>query len=145
MQEKNTKRKQNIWLLIAIGLALVLAGSVQFYFYKSTEDVNIEVAQLVGKYNKNCPLTIQPGMRLDSVNLPEKNVVQYNLTLINVEKKTAELNLIAKEIGKSIINTAKANPGLEVFRDNDYTLIYKYSDKNKVFMFDVKAQPDQYK
>jgi hypothetical protein len=67
------------------------------------------------------------------------------LTLVNVEKETAELDLIGKEIGKSIITTAKANPGLEVFRENDYTLIYKYSDKNKKFMFDVKAEPDQYK
>mgnify|MGYP006151131043 CR=1 FL=1 len=92
--------------------------------------------ELVGKYNKNCPLTIQEGIRLDSVSLPDERFVQYNLTLLNVAKETAEINVIKEEIEKSLISTAKANPGLQVFRDNDYDLIYHYSDKKKVFLFD---------
>ena len=93
-------------------------------------------------------MTIQQGIRLDSVSLAkqsEERAVQYNLTLMNVEKETAEINVIRTEIEKSLLSTAKANPGLQVFRDNDYTLIYSYKDKKKVFLFDVKILPDQYK
>ncbi|HJY12209.1 MAG TPA: hypothetical protein VJ304_05435, partial [Flavobacterium sp.] len=96
----------------------------------------------------NCPLKIQEGIRLDSVslpNLPEEEAVQYNLTLLNVDKETAEIDVIQAEIEKSLISTAKANPGLQVFRDNDYTLIYSYKDKKKTFLFAVKILPDQYK
>ena len=145
MQEKESKRKQNIVLLVVIGIAIALAVFFQFYLSKSTSEVKTEIKELVEKYNKNCPLTIQEGIRLDSVSLPERSVVQYNLTLLNVANETAEISVIQDEIQKSLISTAKANPGLQVFRDNDYTLIYSYSDKKKTFLFQVKILPDQYK
>ena len=145
MQEKESKRKQNIVLLVVIGIAIALAVFFQFYLSKSTSEVKTEIKELVEKYNKNCPLTIQEGIRLDSVGLPERSVVQYNLTLLNVANETAEISVIQDEIQKSLISTAKANPGLQVFRDNDYTLIYSYSDKKKTFLFQVKILPDQYK
>ncbi|MRX40551.1 hypothetical protein GJU43_14775 [Flavobacterium sp. LC2016-23] len=145
MQEKENKRKQNIRLLVAIGIAVILVVLGQFYFYKSTNALNSEITELVTKYNKNCPLLIQEGIRLDSVSLPEKKAAQYNLTLLHVEKKTADIGVIQKEIEKSLISTAKTNPGLQAFRDNDFALFYSYSDKNKVFLFKITIAPDQYK
>ncbi|OXB04015.1 hypothetical protein [Flavobacterium pectinovorum] len=148
MQDKKNKRKQNILLLLVIGTALALAVYFQFFLSESADEVKTEITELVTKYNKNCPLTIQQGIRLDSVSLPklsDERAVQYNLTFMNVEKETAEINVIHTEIEKSLLSTAKANPGLQVFRDNDYTLIYSYYDKKKVFLFDVKILPDQYK
>lgn len=138
-------RKSTVLLLVLIGIAVALAAYFQFYLAENEDKVKTEVVELVAKYNKSCPLNIQEGMRLDSVSLPEERVVQYNLTLLNVAKETAEINVIQEEIRKSLISTAKANPGLQVFRDNDYTLIYHYIDKKKVFLFDVKILPDEYK
>nr|WP_199002042.1 hypothetical protein [Flavobacterium sp. ASV13] len=145
MQDKENKRKQNLLLFIVIGVALALAVFFQFYLSENVDEVNTEATELVAKYNKNCPLIIQEGIRLDSVSLPKQRVVQYNLTLLNVEKEKAEVSVIQEEIEKSLISTAKANPGLKVFRDNDYTLIYSYSDKKKAFLFPIKILPDQYK
>lgn len=145
-QGKQSVRKQNVRLIFIIGIAVVLVALFQFYFYKDAHTVNTEILELVDKYNKNCPLTIQEGIRLDSVSLGEEDrVVQYNLTLVKVEKKTADVNVIHKEIEKSLISTAKANPGLKVFRENDYILVYRYSDKKKVFLFKVTIMPDLYK
>ncbi|OXA82522.1 hypothetical protein SAMN05444397_107162 [Flavobacterium aquidurense] len=148
MQDKKTKRKQNTLLFGVIGIAVALAVYFQFFLSESKGEVKTEVTELVVKYNKNCPLKIQEGIRLDSVslpNLPEEKAVQYNLTLLNVDKESAEIDVIKTEIEKSLISTAKANPGLQVFRDNDYSLIYSYKDKKNVFLFAVKIIPDQYK
>ncbi|MFB9107165.1 hypothetical protein [Flavobacterium gyeonganense] len=138
-------RKQNILFLAIIVIAMGVAGYFYFFIAESTEEANKEVTELVVKYNKNCPLLIQEGIRLDSVSLHKERTVQYNLTLLNVVKEKAEVNVIKMEIEKSLIGTAKANPGLQVFRENDYALVYSYSDKNKVFLFNVKIFPDQYK
>ena len=145
MQEKENKRKQNIRLLIAIAIALILVVLSQFYFYQGTNALDSEITELVAKYNKNCPLIIQEGIRLDSVSLPDNKAAQYNLTLLHVEKKTADITLIQKEIEKSLVSTVKANPGLQAFRDNDFALFYSYSDQNKVFLFKITIAPDQYK
>ncbi|WP_276379830.1 hypothetical protein [Flavobacterium sp. H4147] len=144
MQEKESKLKRNIWLFVAIAIALALVTFFQFYLSENTQHEHTEITQLVDKYNKNCPLLIQEGIRLDSVNLPEERAVQYNLTLVKVEKETAEIAVIRDEIKKSILSTAKANPGLQVFRENDYTLIYSYYDNKKKFLFKVNVLPDQY-
>jgi len=138
-------RKQNILFLAIIVIAVGIVGYFYFFLSENAEEVNKEVVELVQKYNQNCPLTIQEGIRLDSVSLHEEKTVQYNLTLLNVVKETAEVDVIKTEIEKSLISTAKANLGLQVFRDNDYTLVYSYSDKKRVFLFNVKIFPDQYK
>lgn len=138
-------RKQNILFLTIIIIALGAVGYFYFFLEENAEEVKIEVTELVGKYNKKCPLKIQEGIRLDSVSLHEERTVQYNLTLLNVVKETAEIDVIKTEIEKSLISTVKANPGLQVFTDNDYTLVYSYSDKKKAFLFNVKIFPDQYK
>ncbi len=148
MQDKKNRRKQNILVVGVIGVAVALAVYFQFFVSESRVEVKDEITELVAKYNKNCPLKIQEGIRLDSVSLPnvtEEREVQYNLALLNVDKETAEIDLIKTEIEKSLISTAKANPGLQVFRDNDYILIYSYKDKKNVFLFAVKILPDQYK
>lgn len=138
-------RKSTGLLLLLIGIAVAFVAYFQFYLGEKEDEVNTEVKELVVKYNKSCPLNIQEGIRLDSVTLPQERTVQYNLTLIKVVKETAEIGVIQEEIRKSLLSTAKANPGLQVFRENDYTLIYSYSDKKKVFLFDVKILPDEYK
>jgi hypothetical protein len=138
-------RKSTGLLLILIGIAVALVAYFQFYLGEKEDEVNTEVKELVAKYNKSCPLNIQEGIRLDSVTLPQERTVQYNLTLLKVVKETAEISVIQEEIRKSLLSTAKANPGLQVFRENDYSLVYSYSDKKKVFLFDIKILPDQYK
>lgn len=138
-------RKSTGLLLLLIGIAVAFVAYFQFYLGEKEDEVNTEVKELVAKYNKSCPLNIQEGIRLDSVTLPQERTVQYNLTLIKVAKETAEISVIQEEIRKSLLSTAKANPGLQVFRENDYTLVYSYSDKKKVFLFDVKILPDEYK
>ncbi|WP_163398353.1 hypothetical protein [Flavobacterium fluviatile] len=138
-------RKQNILFLTIIIIALGIVGYFYFFLEENAEEENTEITELVLKYNKNCPLKIQEGIRLDSVSLHKERIAQYNLTLLHVVKETAEVDIIKDEIQKSLISTAKGNPGLVVFRNNDYTLNYSYSDKKKVFLFNVKILPDQYK
>lgn len=142
MKEKTKKKRLTV--LIISG---VIALSTSLFLYYSSKDPNADVliTELVSKYNNNCPLIIQEGIRLDSVTLPKEEVVQYNLTLVNVEKKTAEIETIKQNIEQSLISTAKANPGLKTFRDHKFNLVYSYSDKNKVYLFEVKISPDQYK
>jgi hypothetical protein len=142
MQEP-TKKKNSTVLIISAILALSLALILYFSFKEPVADK--EMIELVAKYNQNCPLTIQEGIRLDNVTLPKDKVVQYNLTLLNVEKETAEIQTIKENIAQSLLSTVKANPGLKAFRDNDFTLIYNYDDKKENYLFEVTITPEQYK
>ncbi|GAA6768220.1 hypothetical protein AAFH68_41730 [Flavobacterium sp. CGRL1] len=56
MEEKQNKRKQNVLLLVVIGIALALAVFFQFFLSEKSDEVKTEVTELVEKYNKSCPL-----------------------------------------------------------------------------------------
>jgi len=133
--------------LIVLVISAIAALSLTLIFYYSFKDpvADSEMTELVAKYNENCPLIIQEGIQLESVNLPREKVVQYNLTLVNVKKETAEVEIIKQNIEQSLISTVKANPGLKVFRDNRYTLIYNYKDLKNEYLFEVVITPQQYK
>lgn len=145
MQEQGKNKKYTVLMIIAIVLVMLLWTLSQYNFFTRKPVEDTQITELVAKYNQNCPLTIQEGIRLDSVSLPKEKVVQYNLSLVKVEKATAEIETIKENIEQSLISTAKANPGLQEFRDHNYTLIYSYSDKKKVYLFEVSIIPDQYK
>lgn len=141
MQQTTKKKRVNVLIISAIA-ALTL--SLFLYYASKDPNANIEITELVAKYNKNCPLAIQEGIRLDSVSLPEEQVIQYHLILLNIEKKTAEIATIKENIQESLLSTVKANPGLKTLRDHKFTLVYSYNDKNNVYLFEVKITPDQY-
>ncbi|MBS7231755.1 hypothetical protein KHA90_12030 [Flavobacterium psychroterrae] len=141
--EQPTKKKNLTALIISAIVALSLALIVYYSFKEPVADK--EMVELVEKYNANCPLTIQQGIRLDNVTLPKDKVVQYNLTLLNVDKQTAEVDTIKLNIQESLISTVKANPGLKIFRDNNFTLIYNYDDKKADYLFEITITPEQYK
>lgn len=142
MLEPEKKRNSTVLIVSAI-VALLLALVLYFSFKEPVTDSGM--IELVAKYNDNCPLTIQEGIRLDNVTLPKDKVVQYNLTLLNVEKQTAEIETIKQNIEESLLSTVKANPGLKAFRDNKFTLIYNYDDKKEDYLFEITITPDQYK
>ncbi|BFM42541.1 hypothetical protein CFS9_11820 [Flavobacterium sp. CFS9] len=138
-----TKKKNSTILIVSVIAALLLALIVYYSFKEPVTDK--AMIELVAKYNDNCPLNIQEGIRLDNVTLPKDKVVQYNLTLLNVEKETAEIEVIKRNIEESLLSTVKANPGLKAFRDNDFTLIYNYDDKKENYLFQITITPSQYK
>jgi len=141
--QQPTKKKRLIVLVISAIVALSLT-LVLFYSFKDPV-ADKEMTELIAKYNENCPLIIQEGIQLESVSLPKEKVVQYNLTLVNVKKETAEIDVIKKNIEESLISTTKENPGLKVFRDQNYTLIYNYKDLKNEYLFEVVITPQQYK
>jgi len=145
MQEQGNNKKFTVLIIITIVLVILFWTLSQYNFFTSKPIQDTQITELVAKYNQNCPLSIQEGIRLDSVSLPKEKVVQYNLTLVKVEKATAEIQIIKENIEASLISTAKANTGLKEFRDHNYTLIYKYNDKRKVYLFEVKIAPEKYK
>lgn len=140
--QQPTKNKKSTVLIVSAIVAFSLALILYYSFKEPVADK--EMIELVEKYNNNCPLVIQEGIRLDNVTLPKDKVVQYNLTLLNVERATAEIEVIKQNVEESLLSTVKANPGLKAFRDNNFTLIYNYDDKKADYLFEITITPEQY-
>lgn len=143
MAGKQIKRKLLIRKVLKIVIVVVLAGVAQYYYSKN-KSVSKELAALVTNYNNACPMMISNDIRMESVNTLPHNTVQYDFTLVNVQKESIDVEALKKSVEKEILTSSKTNPSLEAFRDNGSTVIYSYKDTNEKELFEITLTPEMY-
>lgn len=106
----------------------------------------VEAAMMKGvqEMNKNCPRLIDKGTRMENAILLSDNTFQINYTLINWEKDALDIEASKKLNEPNAINTVKNSSMIKFFRDNKVTVVYHYSDKHGVFLFETVVTPDMY-
>jgi hypothetical protein len=125
-------------------LTLILGIVMTFSLTQCKPSLDSLLKQAASEANKSCPVNIDKDTRLDNVSsLPDKQF-QYSYTLVNYVKDSVNADELQKAIQPGILNQVKTNPDLKIFRDNKVTMIYSYSDKNKVFITKVNITPDLY-
>lgn len=143
MEEKQRKKKLLIRKIIQIAVVVVLISVAQYYYVKD-KSVGKELTALVTKYNTACPIMISNDIRMESVNTLPHNTVQYDFTLVHVQKESVAVEALKKSVEKEILASSKTNPSLEAFRDNGSTVIYNYKDSNQEELFKITLTPDMY-
>jgi len=136
------------WIQLAmLGATLTIAGLIagstiigMLRQTNSTKTLNRESEQL----NRNCPAMIDQDTRLDNTMVMVNNTFQLNLTLINVDKQTANTNEIRQYIEPSIVEYVRTNTDLSVLRENRTAICFFYRDKNGNYLFSITVKPEQY-
>lgn len=143
MEEKQTNRKLLIRKVLKI-ITVVALVSVAQYYYSKNKSVGKELTVLVTNYNKACPIMISNDIRMESVNTLPYNTVQYDFTLVNVQKESIDVTALKKSVENEIMTSSKTNPSLEAFRDNGSTVIYNYKDRNEKELFKITLTPEMF-
>jgi hypothetical protein len=140
MEEKQRKKKLLIRKIIQIAVVVILISVAQYYFVQD-KSVGKELSALVTKYDAACPIMISNDIRMESVNVLPNNTVQYDFTLVNVQKESINVAALKKAVEKEILTISKTNPSLEAFRDNNSTVIYNYKDRDQKDLFKIVLTP----
>jgi hypothetical protein len=143
MEEKQTKKKLLIRKVVKIVIVIILVSVAQYYYTKN-KSVGKELTALVTNYNNACPMMISNDIRMESVNSLPHNTVQYDFTLVSVQKESIDVDALKKSVETEIIASSKTNPSLEAFRDNGSTVIYNYKDSNEKELFEITLTPEMY-
>jgi hypothetical protein len=143
MEDKQRKKKLLIRKIVQIAVVVVLVSVAQYY-YSKYKTVGKELTALVENYNKACPIMISNDIRMESVNTLPHNTVQYDFTLVNVQKESIKVEDLKKSVEKEIMASSKTNPSLQAFRDDDSIVIYSYKDSNQNELFKITLTPDMY-
>lgn len=156
MEEKFTKRVDFHIFTGIIGFGLVLILIKSFISKETSSFKNIDYDKVLIEaekvINKDCPIMIDQETRLNNVMAEPGKEILYNITLLNYDKelfeKDSDKYITVEELRNTnepiIINMAKTSPIVKSFRENKVTMIYHYSDKNGVFLFEIVITPDQY-
>lgn len=143
MEGKQTNNKLLIRKIAKI-LILIALVSVAQYYYSKNKSVGKELAALVTNYNNACPMMISNDIRMESVNTLPHNTIQYDFTLVRVQKESIDVEALKKSVETEILTSSKTNPSLEAFRDNGSTVIYNYKDTNEKELFKITLTPEMY-
>jgi len=94
--------------------------------------------------NKRCPYMVDKDTRGDSVIGSPGRIVTYYYTFVNHSKIEFNAGELRKYIAPRLIEHVKTSSETRSMRNNKVTLVYRYADKNGVFLFEVKVGPEQY-
>lgn len=114
--------------------------------YLRYNEVNIdkELTEEANRINKTCPMIVDQDLVLNNVTVLTNKVVQYNYTIVHLEKSQLDLEILKKEMESHILNDVKTNPDLKIYRDKKIILNYNYHDKKGVFVIKIVVTPDLY-
>ena len=143
MEEKERNKKLLIRKVIKIVFAVVLMFLAQYYFI-GKKTIGDEITPLVENYNKACPIMISNDICMESVNSLPENTVQYDFTLVRVDKENIDIKALKTSVEKEILSSSKTNPSLEAFRSNSSTVVYVYRDMNQKNLFKITLTPEMY-
>jgi hypothetical protein len=155
-----TKIKKILIAIVTIFTVLIVQVLVKDYFdYNkinqeatpenlkdlSDDDWGVILGKVTDEVNKTCPKMIDKETRLDNTIALSDRTIQYNYTMVNLEKESIDIDYFEENLKPIILNEVKTNPGLKNFRENKVTMSYYYKDKNGKFLIKLKFNPDSYK
>lgn len=141
--EKTNKGKKILLFVVFITVFGLSYFAVQQLFFK-TPSYDKVMMGIASEINKSCPITVDAETRLDNAIALPNNVFQYNYTLVNIEKTSANMVEMRNYLEPTIINFVKTNPQMKTMRDIKSTINYYYKDKNGNFLILISVTPDKY-
>jgi hypothetical protein len=121
-----------IAVVILFGIIVIKAGSV------SGKD---RVSQVVAEANKELPMMIDGGTRLEAVEVLPENKIRFSMTIMNHSGELPEMS----RYKDAMLANVRSNPGLKILRDNEMIMVYRYGDEagNELSVFEFT--PEDYK
>ena len=143
--KSGVKNNKNIKKYIGGLIGFVIALLLFQFFFNSTSIIDKQLSKMANEINTHCPMMADEETRMDNVlALPDKTI-QYNYTLVNLEKDKIDINLIKESLRPSILNIIETDPSMKTLRDIDVTFIYNYRDKNSIHVIKFTFTPEEYK
>ncbi len=137
-------KKKVIGAIVGVAAFFIAYFVAQQLFFKPPT-FDKQMMKTASEINKSCPIMVDAETRLDNtVALPNKTI-QYNYTLVNIEKGDIDISEFENYLQPVILNIIKTSPDLKYFRDNDVTMAYNYKDKNGEYLLKLTFKPEDYK
>lgn len=140
-QNTKTNYKKIIGIVVGVITFLIAYNLTQQFF---TPSLDKQLVQIANELNKNCPMMVDQFTRLDNSHVLPNKTLQYNYTLVEIEKSEFNLDTIRKYVEPNIISNVRTNPDMKYLRANNITFNYNYRDKNGEFVWKLEITPDMY-
>lgn len=141
--KKNTDKKK---FDLKTFLGFIVAFIVMFFVTQSLfkPSIDTKLADFANEFNKTCPMAVDEYTTLKNVVALPNKTIQYNYVLVGINKADVKLDTIQKYFFPTVLENVKTNPGMQLFRENEVTINYYYSDQNGAFVTQYVVKPEMY-
>jgi len=138
----DTSKKTVLYGIPILLLIGILVAALQFTTRKDPFQRIIETTS--AEVNKTCPVMQDAETRRESTEaLPDK-VFQYNYTLLQIYRDSIDVEMLYVSFLAAMVENARENPDLELFRKNKVTFSYHFNDRVGNFVTRIKVKPEDY-
>lgn len=139
----STALKQGKWLPLIVGaMAFVVCFFAAQWLFTDSVSFAKTLEATALEISKNCPLMVDEGTRLDSAEALEGNALQYNYTLVGLEKEDMDIEAMKTYMKPILARNYKSNPEMVLFRKNHTKLTYAYRDSRGIPVFKIDVSLD---
>lgn len=135
--EVNYKNQENYW-----NTNTTTTNNYSDIITKSTQENQLR--DEANELNKSLPYMINNDIRLDSAEVKNWNILNYNYSLVNIISSDLDIENYKTEIHKSILDWLKKDKSMDSYFNNWISLWYNYYDKNNSFLFSIVINPNEY-
>ena len=143
MQKKSSKISPFQIVVFVISFAIAYFA-VDYFFSRNDATPNEMLVAVSKEMNKTMPTMMDAETRLDSTSV-DNETLNYHYTLINVVKDSSEIdfNLVKTEMTQKAQDNLDTNVAMKEYRENNLSLHYIFTDKQKSPVFDYTVKYDK--
>lgn len=144
MEKRSARLKATaaIALLLTLTAIATLAGRFALKYFETAKQGSA-LADVLMTANQRLPRTVDGRTRIDRVELGRRRAVMYHYTLVSYPARGQDWFEIYKTFGPLKASVAKRVCALALTRElleADYSIVYRYKDKDGKKLFDVAVR-----
>ncbi|MFA6702210.1 MAG: hypothetical protein WCR12_05425 [Dysgonamonadaceae bacterium] len=129
---------------IATYMLIVFIGMLLIQCTSEKERLNKKLNEMAENLNQSTPIKLDQYTQFDSVAVSDDNIFTYFYTVKNTKNPMALLDSMEIELGSNIKKAFKTDQSLKVFKDNNVTINYIYSDSTGSPVRTIIVTPEDY-
>lgn len=108
--------------------------------------VTDQLQTAAAEINRQCPIQVDAGTRLDSAHAQSTTELQYFYTLTSMVRADMAMDVAQLEAQTKpmLVESVKTNPAMAEMRDHSVTMTYLYRDRTGEFVMRIPIGPADY-
>ena len=144
MYELTKKRSSGYYIIFGIIVFAFITAVLKMAFQPRQTTLNDDLIKAANEINSHAPIIIDSTTRLDRVNTLSEKILQYNYTLLTVDKTEIDTNVLKSSGKEAMIQQMKQDSKSAIFRDNGIEVQATYTDKNGATITTISILPNEY-
>ncbi len=128
----------------AKGFFIFFVVTVSLHSCEDSISHEASIEQEVASINKKCPQMLDEETRLEKVVFTKPNLIKYDYSLVNLEKKNVDTAQFRIALWPGILSNIRVDKNLYELRKQGIHFQYRYFDKSKELIYTFKISPDNY-